>query len=186
MERIELQIVALTNSESHQGLFALILEDVQEKKRIPITIGPSEAQSIAVFMEKMKTARPQTHDLYVSTIGALNAALKEVVIHAYEDERYLASLILIQNSQEIIIDARTSDAVAVASRLSAPIYMEKSLFDKMGFSVEEVGLPISKRGSYFNYPLNELEELLEKVLAKEDYESAGRIRDAIRRKKATK
>ena len=161
----------------------MILEDVQEKKRIPITIGPSEAQSIAVFMEKMKTARPQTHDLYVSTLGALQASLKEVLIHSYENDRYLASLILIQNKEEVVIDARTSDAIAIASRLSAPIYMEKSLYDKMGFSVEEVGLPVSKRGSYYNYPISELEELLDKVLAKEDYESAGRIRDAIRRKK---
>lgn len=186
LKKIELNIVALTHSESHPGSFALILEDVEKSRRIPIVIGGTEAQAIAVVLEKMKPPRPQTHDLLQNTIRGLGATLVEVIINEVVDERYHARLVLEQNGHHLSVEARTSDAVALAVRFECPIYSFEPIIQKTGFRVDDAGISPDKRGSFINYPLNELEELLEKVLAKEDYESATRIRDAISRKKGAK
>lgn len=183
MEKFELQVVALTNSESHPGQFALVLEDVDMKRRIPVTIGPSEAQSIAMVVEKMKPVRPQTHDLFYSAMTAMGIKLEEVVLNAIVDNRYHAQLVFNHNGQRQMVDSRTSDAIALALRFECPIYTYAFLLEQTGFTVETAGLTKDKRGSFYNFPLNELEELLEKVLKKEDYESATRIRDAISKKK---
>lgn len=183
MKKIELNLVALTNSESQVGQFALVLEDVDMKRRIPITIGAAEAQSIAMVVEKMKPLRPQTHDLFLHTIEALGARLEEVVIDEIIDDHYHAKLIFAKGPEKISIDSRTSDAIALAVRFECPIYTFDSVLSQTGFTVDTEGLPIDKRGSFINFPLKELEDLLEKVLKKEDYKSASRIRDAINKKK---
>ena len=183
MKKIELQVVAITNSESHPGQFALVLEDVEMKRRIPVTIGTMEAQSIAMVVEKMKPNRPQTHDLFYNSMKALGIHIEEVVINEIVDNRYHASLILNNKGQKETVDARTSDAVALAVRFECPIYTFDFILEQTGFTVDTEGLPMERRGSFINFPLQELEELLEKVLKKEDYESAGRIRDAISKKK---
>ena len=183
MEKVELNLVALTNSESHPGQFALVLEDVQMKRRIPITIGESEAQAIAMVVEQMKPARPQTHDLFFNTLEALNAKLEEVLIDEIVENHYHAKLILRRATEKIVVDSRTSDAVAMAVRFGCPVYTFEHILEQTGFSVDTEGLPVEKRGSFINFPLHELEELLKKVLDKEDYKSASRIRDAINKKK---
>ena len=183
MKKIELNLVALTNSESHAGQFTLVLEDVEMKKRMPITIGVMEAQAIAMVVEKMQPARPQTHDLFFSTVAALKAKLDEVLIDEVVDHYYHAKLIFSRATEKIVVDARTSDAIALALRFECPIYTFEQILEETGFSVDAEVLPVQKRGSFINFPLNELEELLEKVLAKEDYKSASRIRDAINKKK---
>ena len=185
MKKIELNIVALTHSESQPGSFALILEDVEKNRRIPIIIGVTEAQAIAVVLEKMRPPRPQTHDLFQNTIKELGARMVEVIINEVVDEKYHARLVLEQNGHRISVDARTSDAVALAVRFQCPIYSYESIIKKTGFRIDDTDVSPDKRGSFINYPLSELEELLEKVLAKEDYESATRIRDAISRKKGS-
>jgi len=182
-KRVELNLVALTNSESHVGQFALVLEDVDMKRRIPITIGASEAQAIAMVVEKMKPARPQTHDLFLHAIQALDGQLIEVVIDEIVDDHYHAKLVFIKGNEKVMVDSRTSDAIALAVRFECPIYTFDHILEQTGFTVDTEGLPIDKRGSFINFPLNELEDLLEKVLKKEDYESASRIRDAINKKK---
>lgn len=178
-------MIALTNSESHKGHFALILEDIEIKKRLSVTIGPAEAQSIAMVVEKMKSKRPQTHDLFVQTLTALNARLIEVVITKVIENTYYAELVIETDGERVSIDSRTSDAIALAVRQECPIYTYQHILEETGFTVDQEGLPIEKRGSFLNFPLNELEELLEKVLKKEDYESASRIRDAISKKKTS-
>ncbi|MEQ9301370.1 MAG: bifunctional nuclease family protein [Cyclobacteriaceae bacterium] len=183
MKKIELQVVAITNSESHPGLFALVLEDVEMKRRIPITIGAVEAQSIAMVVEKMKPNRPQTHDLFYNSIKALGVTIQEVVINEIVDNCYHASLIFNNKGHTETVDSRTSDAIALAVRFECPIYTFDFILEQTGFTVDTEGLPADRRGSFINFPLSELEELLEKVLKKEDYESAGRIRDAISKKK---
>lgn len=183
MKKIELQVIALTNSESHPGQYALVLEDVEMKRRIPVTIGAVEAQSIAMVVEKMKPVRPQTHDLFYNTLKSFGISLKEVLISEIVDNRYYAKLILVNNGKVEIVDSRTSDAVALAVRFGCPIYTYESILEQTGFTVDTEGLPVDRRGSFINFPLDELEELLEKVLLKEDYESASRIRDAISKKK---
>ncbi|MCG8389338.1 MAG: bifunctional nuclease family protein [Cytophagales bacterium] len=184
MEKIELHIVALTNSESHPGSFALILEDVKKSRRIPITIGLTEAQSIAVTLEKMTPKRPQSHDLMHNVIAELGGELVEVIINEIVEEKYHALLIIKQNERQIAIDSRTSDAIALAVRCNCPIYSFENIIKETGFNIDDKGLNMDKRGAFINYPLHELEDLLAKVLAKEDYESATRIRDAISRKKS--
>ncbi|MDW3197097.1 MAG: bifunctional nuclease family protein [Cytophagales bacterium] len=183
MKKIELNLIALTNSESHLGQFALVLEDIKMKRRMPITIGAPEAQSIAMVIEKMKPARPQTHDLFHSAIITLGASLEEVIIDEIVDDRYHSKIVLRIGEEKRSIDSRTSDAIALAVRFECPIYTFDSILDNTGFTVDTEGLPIDKRGSFINFPLSELEDLLEKVLKKEDYESASRIRDAINKKK---
>lgn len=183
MKKVELNLVALTNSESHPGQFALVLEDVKMKRRIPITIGAVEAQAIAMVVEKMKPLRPQTHDLFYNSMKALGVKIEEVVINEIVEERYHSKVIFSKGQEKIPVDSRTSDAIALAVRFECPIYTFDFILENTGFSVDTEGLPVDKRGSFINFPLNELEELLEKVLKKEDYESATRIRDAIQKKK---
>lgn len=183
MEKVELHLVALTNSESHPGQFAMVLEDVNMKRRLPITIGPVEAQAIAMVIEKMKPSRPQTHDLFLDVIGSLEANLSEVIINEIVDGHYHAQLIFTHGEKRVSVDSRTSDAVALAVRFECPIYTFEQILIQSGFTVDTEGLPVDKRGSFINFPLSELEELLEKVLKKEDYKSASRIRDAINKKK---
>lgn len=183
MEKIELNVVALTNSESHPGQFALVLEDVEMKRRIPVTIGAYEAQAIAMVVEKMKPKRPQTHDTFYHSVIALGASVKEVIIDEVVEDHYHAKIIFDKNGERLSVDSRTSDAIALAVRFECPIYTFDFILENTGFTVDTVGLPVDRRGSFINFPLNELEELLEKVLEKEDYKSASRIRDAINKKK---
>ncbi|MEP0985107.1 bifunctional nuclease domain-containing protein [Ekhidna sp.] len=183
MKKVELNLIALTNSESHQGQFALVLEDTEMKRRIPITIGAFEAQAIAMVVEKMKPVRPQTHDLFYNSIKALEVSVVEVIINEIVDDRYHSKIVFKKGNEKIEVDSRTSDAIALAVRCSCPIYTYDHILKNAGFTVDTEGLPVDKRGSFINFPLNELEDLLEKVLKKEDYESATRIRDAINKKK---
>lgn len=183
MEKIELNLVALTNSESQPGQFALVLEDIQMKRRLPITIGATEAQAIAMVVEKMKPARPQTHDLFLATVKALGGQVSEVILNEVVEGHYHAQLIIKRGTEKLSVDARTSDAIALAVRFECPIYTFDHILEETGFDIESTGLSIEKRGSFINFPLSELEDLLQKVLAKEDYKSASRIRDAINKKK---
>lgn len=183
MKKVEVNLVALTNSETHPGHFVMVLEDLEMKRRLPITIGPVEAQAIAMYIEKMKPARPQTHDLFHQTILALGAKLEEVLISEVVDETYHSKIVFNLNGNRHTIDSRTSDAVALAIRFDCPVYAIDNILESTGFNVDAEGLPVEKRGSLFNFPLNELESLLDKVLKKEDYESATRIRDAINKKR---
>jgi len=183
MKKIELNLIALTNSESHPGQFALVLEDIEMKRRLPIVIGAVEAQAIAMVVEKMKPLRPQTHDLFFNSITTLGMTLEEVIISEIIEDRYHSKVVFRKGPEKVAVDSRTSDAIALAVRFGCPVYTFDFILNTAGFSVDTEGLPVDKRGSFINFPLSELEELLEKVLKKEDYESASRIRDAIQKKK---
>lgn len=186
MQKVEVYIIALTYSESSPGNLSLILEDMAFSRRVPITIGKSEGQAIAIVLEKMKTKRPQTHDLLADTIAQLNGVVKEILIDRYESETFYAKIIISRNGEEVEIDSRTSDAVALACRVSCPMYINQTVFEAFSFDKESESIPRNVRGgSLNNYSLKELEELLDKVIQKEDYISASRIRDAIEKKKAS-
>lgn len=175
----ELGVAALSTSESHPGNFALILEDLETRRRIPIIIGASEAQSIAIVMEQMQPARPLTHDLFVSMLTALGSTVQEVLIHSLVDGIFHAQIVLKSASGELLnLDARSSDAIAIALRCNVSIYTYESVVEEAGF-LTEVFLPHQRKGSLAEYTLVELEELLAKVIEKEDYESAARIRNYI-------
>jgi hypothetical protein len=181
MEKIQLQITALSNSESSPGNFVVVLEDAVSKKRLPIIIGAFEAQAIAIYMEKLNPPRPLTHDLFTTTVQQLGASLNEVFIHSTINAAFVSSLILITESKkEIHVDARTSDALALAVRFNAAISIAPDIFEEYAFG--EIEKRTLLRGSMWEYSLPELEMILSDLLAKEDYESAAKVRDVIARK----
>lgn len=183
MDKIALDVVALTNSESHPGNYALILEEQQGKRRFPIVIGSFEAQAIAVTLENMSPQRPLTHDLFQHTLRALGTSLQEVVIYQLVESIFYARMMLVDSQKEVkTIEARSSDAIALAVRFGCPIYTYEAVLGVAGITGEP-GEADLKKGPFSEYPAKELEVLLAKVLAKEDYKSAARIRDALDRKK---
>lgn len=183
MNNVELSIIALSESISKPGNYALILEETRTKRRIPLIIGPNEAQSIAIAMEKMEPFRPLTHDLFHQTLRKLNTRIQSVLIHRLDNEVFYASIFVkSEATNELIeIDARPSDALALAVRFNCPIYATQQVIDAASYSFDEKGQ--DKKGSYAEYTLEELEELLAKIIKKEDYESAARVRDAIERRR---
>ena len=184
MEKIAIDVVALTDSESHPGNFALILEERSGKRRLPIIIGKAEAQAIAMALENMRPQRPLTHDLFKQTLEALQATLEEVFIYKLEETMFYAQLKLKSPSgKTIIIEARSSDAIALSVRFICPIYTTSEVLGTAGFT-SNVSAVVDKKGPFSDYPLEKLEALLAKLLAKEDYQSAARIRDAIKKKKS--
>lgn len=180
----ELTVAAMSASESQPGNYALILEDMESRRRIPIIIGGFEAQAIAVAMERMQPVRPLTHDLLKTTLEILGGRLKEVLIHSLLDGVFHAMLVLEKSNGETVeLDARSSDAIALAVRCDAPIFSYEHVIDEAGILSDSL-LARQKKGSLAMYSLAELEDLLQKVIDKEDYESASRIRDYIGRRKA--
>ncbi|AQG78918.1 bifunctional nuclease family protein [Spirosoma montaniterrae] len=182
MPPIDLSIIALSESISQPGNYALILEDKEGKRRIPLVIGPTEAQAIAVAMEKMQPLRPFTHDLITNIMRQTGVRLKEVLISRFENDIFYADIVLLRdNGEAISMDARPSDAIALAVRFDCPLRATPDVVEASGYFVDD--RTRDKKGSYAEYTLAELEELLTKIIKKEDYESAARIRDAIDRRR---
>lgn len=182
MEAIELTIVALSESLSQPGNYALILEDRITQRRVPLIIGPAEAQAIAMAMEKLTPYRPQTHDLFFHTLERLDTHPTSVQIHRVgENSVFFAYLHLDTPSGPISIDARPSDAIALAVRAGCSIFMNRTVLEASGYSSDNTARALE--GFYAAYTLTELEDLLDNTLKKEDYESAARVRDAIERRK---
>jgi len=181
METTDLSIIALSESLSRPGQYALLLEDTASKRRIPLIIGVSEAQAIAVSMEKMQPLRPFTHDLFYQTLLQAGIHMKEALITNIENEVFYASLILTTPTGETLtLDARPSDAIALAVRFDCPLRATVTVVEASGYYVDEKTR--DKKGSYAEYTMAELEDLLSKIIRKEDYESAARVRDAIDRR----
>ena len=146
MEKKELSIIALTKSNSSDGNFVLILEEVKGKRRIPIVIGPFEAQSIAIALENMDIPRPLTHDLTLQILERGHTQLKEVLISEVRDEVFIAELIVQYNGNTESIDARTSDAIALALRKPCKIYTFEHVLEETGMINQEVkALPRGKK-----------------------------------------
>lgn len=175
----ELIIAALADSKSQPGSYALVLEDAETRYRIPVIIGAFEAQAIAIAMEHMQPARPLTHDLMQHLLEGLGARLQEVLIHSLIDGIFHAQLSLLKADGELLlISARTSDAVALAIRCGAPIYAYETVIEEAGL-LADIWQTVQKKGSFSEYSLEDLESLLQKLIDKEDYESAVRIRNII-------
>ena len=175
--------MALTHSESHPGNYALILEEESGERRLPVIIGSFEAQAIAVALENMNPQRPLTHDLFKQVLDTVAITLQEVVIHQLIDNVFYTRMVLREASGgEKQVEARTSDAIALAVRFMCPIYIDPSVMAAAGLTNDPAGNTISKR-PYSDYPIEELEVLLQKLLAKEDYKSASRVRDIINKRK---
>jgi bifunctional DNase/RNase len=181
METIQLNLIALANSESNEGKYVVVLEEEGGNRRLPIIIGAFEAQAIAVPLEKVETPRPLTHDLFKNTLVEAGITLHKVVISDLVEGVFYAKLSGKKaDGSPLEIDARPSDAIAIAIRMGCPIYASRGLMDEVGIMADRGK---KHRASLDDYSIKELENMLEEALEKEDYQQATKIRDAINRKK---
>ena len=195
MNKVNLEILGLTYSESSSGAYVLILGDKHSRRRLPIVIGSAEAESIAVGLEKHKNGRPHTHDLFLRFAKEFNVQIMEVVINRFRDGVYYTMLVCKQGDDLTMVDARPSDAIAIAVRVGCEIYAYESVMEEAGILMDEMDNPIddepesgpinigaTKTGLNM-LDLNTLEELLQEAIDNEDYQKAAQIRDEINRRK---
>ncbi len=196
MEKIKLEILGISYSQSQSGAYALILGENGEKRRLPIIIGSFEAQAIAIELEKMKPSRPLTHDLLKNFAQTFNIIIKEVIIYKFAEGIFYSKLICFDGIKEVEIDSRTSDAVALAVRFKCPIYTYESILSAAGIvlqddekSPEEESFPTEPEttiSDYTSLSVKELEDLLMAAIDEEAYEKASKIRDEINKRKSSK
>ena len=199
MSLVRLNIKGISYSQTQSGAYALVLSEVDGTRTLPIVIGAFEAQSIAIALEKeIKPPRPLTHDLFKTFADRFHIAIKQVIIHKLVDGVFYSSLICERDKIEEIIDTRTSDAIALATRFNAPIYTYENILDKAGIylkvkdeltdekdtlSIEKLIEEPVKASSFSKDTLEELNEKLSKAVLNEDYELAAKIRDEITKRK---
>jgi bifunctional DNase/RNase len=203
MSLVKLTIKGISYSQTQNGAYALILNEVDGDRQLPIVIGAFEAQSIAIALEKEITPpRPLTHDLFKTIADKYEIVIIQVIIHKLVDGVFYSSIVCEKDAKEEIIDARTSDAIALALRFNAPIFTYKNILDKAGiflnknkkesysdemddddilsdpevFSEEEV------ENIYSKFSIQELHDMLEEAIQNEDYEKAALIKDEIDKK----
>lgn len=187
MKKIQLDIVALSHSVTQSHNYAVVLGEQEGSRRLPIVIGSFEAQAIAVAMERMVPNRPLTHDLFKNVLETLDVELLEVVISNLQDGIFFAQLICEQNGEIIEIDSRTSDALAMAVRFDCPIYTYEFILERAGVVLEDIEEEAAERPSRKPKRLSSLSDdqlnsMLNEVLAAEDYERAAEIRDELNRR----
>ncbi|MFA5417057.1 MAG: bifunctional nuclease family protein [Bacteroidales bacterium] len=195
MKKKRLEIVGMSYSQSQTGAYALILGAPGEKRRLPIIIGGAEAQSIAMELEKMKPARPLTHDLFKSFADHFMITVQEVLINKFEEGIFFSVLICEHLGVTTEIDSRTSDAVAIALRFGCPIYVDETILEEAGIVMDDepvgddpeagppVEEPVKHKGKYADYSEDQLNEMLKVAIEKENYEEASRLRDELEKRK---
>ena len=183
---MEITDIALSGSSS--GAYAMVLGDVTGNRKLPIVIGGAEAQAIAIEMEKMKASRPLTHDLFRSAFSSFGIRVTEVLIYNMVEGIFFAKLICSDDKKEVEVDCRPSDAVALAYRFGCSIQCYESVLQTAGIKADDLEpeedafeetseKPAEKKAR--SHSLKELENELEKSLAREDYERASQLRDQI-------
>ena len=194
MEKIALDIVGLSYSQTQSGAYALVLGEQEGNRRLPIIIGGFEAQAIAIEMEDMTPSRPLTHDLFKSFADSFIITIEEVLIYNLIEGIFHAKLMCRQGESVVEIDTRTSDAVALAVRFKCPIYTHEFILKDAGIILDKADdsdtkedaktkTPAKKqKKDIASLPLNELNTKLEKALNTEDYEEASKLRDEINRR----
>lgn len=202
MSLVKLTIKGISYSQTQNGAYALILNEVDGDRKLPIVIGAFEAQSIAIALEKeIKPPRPLTHDLFKAFADRFDIMVRQVIIHKLVDGVFYSSIICERDKIEEIIDARTSDAIALALRFNAPIFTYKNILDKAGIFLnnlpdfdnqnddedilstpETFGNDNSEKTAsnpFVKLSISELHEQLDVAVNNEDYEKAARLRDEI-------
>ena len=192
MEKIQLEIVGLSYSQTQSGAYALVLSEVEGNRRLPIIIGGFEAQAIAIELEKMVPTRPLTHDLFKNFATTFDIQVKEVIIYNLVEGIFYSKLICEQNGETREIDARTSDAIAIGVRFNCPVYTYETILSSAGIMLDETDV---EDDDFFSEPeieeekdaidtlsIEELENQLNQAIANEDYELASKIRDEINRR----
>ncbi len=193
MNKIELEISDIAPSGSTSGAYALVLSESNGNRKLPIVIGGHEAQAIAIELEKMTPSRPLTHDLFKSFSNAFTIDVEEVIIYNLIEGIFFAKVIAIQDGRSAEIDARTSDAVALAVRFHCPIYCYDFILDTAGVDADEAGIEdedqeidieeLTAPANDTELSIDDLEKQLAMAIEKEDYERASNIRDEINRRK---
>lgn len=196
MQKVKLNILGLSVSQSQSGAYALVLAEEEGDRRIPIIIGPIEAQSIAIQIEGLKPPRPLTHDLFKQMALAFDIEISEIVIYKLEEGIFYSELICIRGDKQIVIDSRTSDAVALSLRFNCPIYTTEEILERAGIVIEfenehsqeewhqstAADEPVRGKHEYDKYTSAELTQMLDNAIHAEDYEKASAIRDEINRR----
>lgn len=202
MKKIKLDISGLSYSQTQSGAYALVLGESNGKRRLPIIIGGFEAQAIAIELEKMAPSRPLTHDLFKAFAESFSITVKEVVIYNLVEGIFYAKLICQQDgANDVEVDARTSDAIALAVRFNCPIYTYEFILSSAGILIddepsasnEDTGMAaeagvsnavVSDSGDELSRKSkDELKEMLKSAIEDEAYEKAGRIRDELNKRK---
>jgi len=207
MELISLKVKGISYSETQSGAYALILSEKDGNRKLPIIIGGFEAQSIAIAIEdEIKPSRPLTHDLFKNFADKFNINIKKIIIHKLLDGVFYSSIICERNKIEEVIDSRTSDAIALALRFKAPILTYNSILEKAGFTASIKSNKNLKptdenwNQEFFSQNIeknlipkdldkiktSELKSFLNKMVSKENYEQAAKLRDEILKRKPKK
>ncbi|MDB5272595.1 MAG: hypothetical protein JWO58_962 [Chitinophagaceae bacterium] len=206
MDKIKLDILGLSSSQSQSGSFALVLGEENGNRRLPIIIGMFEAQAIAIEIEKVVPNRPMTHDLFKSFAGAFNYSVEEILISDLKEGVFFSKIVCSDGIRQVEIDARPSDAIAIGIRFDVPIYTYETILSEAGivlneFNDEEEGdddeedegegdevessyvkketVTTASEDSIKNYSTDQLKSMLDDAIQKEDYEKAARIRDEL-------
>ena len=193
MEKIRLEIIGMSYSQSQTGAYALILGEKNGKRRLPIIIGGFEAQAIAIELEKIKTPRPLTHDLFKCFADAFNVEVTEILINKFQEGVFYAQLVCSDGNKVEEVDSRTSDAIAIALRFNCPIFTYEDIMKAASIMVEEdEDKPItmnteskpktSTKPEFTGQSVAELNEMLQAAIENEEYEKASRIRDELNRR----
>jgi hypothetical protein len=192
MEKIQLDIVGLSYSQTQSGAYALVLAETEGRRRLPIIIGGFEAQAIAIELESMAPSRPLTHDLFKSFAQEFEIHITEVIVYNLVEGIFFAKIICNQNGKEVEIDSRTSDAIALAVRFSCPIYTFEFILGSAGIILDdedldelvEEDISLEELTTSEEASLSDLESELKDAIKQEDYERASRLRDEIDRRKS--
>lgn len=196
MEKIKLDILGLSSSQSQSGSFALVLGETNGKRRLPIIIGMFEAQAIAIEIEKIIPNRPMTHDLFKSFAQSFDFEVEEIIISDLKEGVFFAKIVCTNGNKQIDVDARPSDAIAIGLRFNVPIFTYETVLSEAGIVLtdeteeEEESTPVKETGrkskphseQLKDLTNDKLNKLLEDALAKEDYEKAAKIRDEMNRR----
>jgi len=200
MEKIKLEIVGLSYSQTQSGAYALVLGESGGKRRLPIIIGGFEAQAIAIELEKMTPSRPLTHDLFKTFCQRFKVDVREVIIYNLVEGIFYAKVVCGNEEKTAEIDARTSDAIALAVRFGCPIYTYEFILASAGIILDEESASreseeeteedeemdlgeLTHPADFSSMSVNELEKQLQSALENEDYEKASRLRDEINNRK---
>ena len=175
-KKVELQVLNITNSQAQVGAFAMLLGEVDGERQLPIIIGPAEAQATALYLKGVKTPRPLTHDLFITSFTVLGASLIRVLIYKAKDGIFYSYIYLKKDNEIIRIDARTSDAIALAVRADCPILIYESILEQECLHLS--GEERTRSGQINDEGISD-EEALQQAIKEENYELAARIRDQI-------
>jgi uncharacterized protein len=205
MSKVKLNVLGISYSQTQSGAYALVLTEENGERRIPIIVGAFEAQAIAIQLEGLKPPRPLTHDLFLNFAVSFNIQVTEVNIYKLEEGVFYSKLICENGTTKLAIDARTSDAIALALRFKCAIFTTEEIIARSGiildFDKDAKGKPEPKMQNYTSsdiatedegnnelkeYQVKELKEMLEEAIGKENYERASEIRDEINRRNRLK